>query len=159
MLCALCPEISYPKLRCYFPASLRDSRTSWSVVEGSGVCEIHRGDTKIGEVVLGPGDRIRKGKWRAEAAFAQTELCRAAYYMLNGQLYVPSAGKVGKVPITSLMNLAGAGPDRRDIHDGFNHTETKTAYPALWGQDTELVQSIAHKPNSFLSPLHKPKKG
>jgi hypothetical protein len=51
----------------------------------------------------------------------------------------------------SLRRIADVGPDRRDIHDAFTTTDERTPYPALWGHQTDHVQTMAQSPNQFLS--------
>jgi hypothetical protein len=124
-----------------------------------GVCELKAADTKVGEVILSPPERIHEGRWNEEAAFAQTELCRVAHYLSRGKVYVPSLGLLGSIPMCSIDTLGLIGPDRRDIHDAFNETTSQTAFPALWGHDTQSVQCISQQPNAFLSPLARAKRG
>ena len=112
------------------------------MLDAKGVSEITTGTFKWGEVLKAPGEQISRGVWHEEVAFAQTELSRAAYCLNRGLVYIPSSGIIGKIPLTKLKALGDVGPDRRDIHDGFDRTESKTAYPALWGHDTENMQEL-----------------
>jgi len=125
----------------------------------AGTEELTTDSTKFGEVVLAPAAQIKAGQWSEEAAFAQTELCRTAYYLRRGRMYIPRKGLIGNIPMTPLGQLGELGPDRRDIHDGFKLSASKSAYPALWGHNTESVQQIEQTPNRFLSALTKAKKG
>jgi len=126
---------------------------------GTGTDELRSNGQKFGEVILCPPEQIRDGIWGAEAAFAQTELCRVAHFLARGMIYVPGRGPVGRFPSVPLQMLGEVGPDRRDIHDGFRVATTATAYPALWGHDTESVQRLAQEPNAHLSPLGRAKRG
>lgn len=114
---------------------------------------------KFGELVLAPAEQMRKGVWNEEAAFAQTELSRTAFYIRRGGLYIPGCKFVEKIPIVPLGNLGTLGPDRRDIHDAFKLSVSATSYPALWGHDTQSVQQIKQDPNRYLVPLTRPQKG
>lgn len=125
----------------------------------SGTSEVRIGDRKIGEVILSPSNRIRNTTWKEEAAFAQTDLCRMAYYLTQGELYIPARGRVGKIDLVPLKSLGDLGPDRRDIHDSFRPTNTHTAYAAFWGHETDLVDRISQKATGFLSPLARAQKG
>lgn len=125
----------------------------------TGVEEIRAGAQKIGEVVLAHPERIRAGQWGLEAAFAQTELSRVAYFLSQGKVYAPGDGRIGAIPLTRLRHLGTVGPDRRDIHDGFNLAGSVTQYRAFWGHDTASVQSIAQVPNRSLSPLARARAG
>lgn len=125
----------------------------------SGTSELKVGSKKIGEIILSPSKRIRNTVWKEEAAFAQTDLCRMAYYLAEGELYIPPRGRLGKIDLAPLKSLGDLGPDRRDIHDGFRPTNTHTAYAAFWGHETDSVQYISQKANRFLSPLAHAHKG
>jgi hypothetical protein len=52
-----------------------------------------------------------------------------------------------------LSDLGKLGPDRRDIHDGFELSEAPTAYPAFWGHDAKTMLTLAQQPNHYLTPL------
>ncbi len=121
--------------------------------ESTGIAPLRIGDNKVGEVLLCPPIRIRKGLWRLEAAFSQTDLCRTAFFITKGELYIPSRGIFATIPTIPLLKLGSLGPDRRDIHDGFQEDSTATAYKAFWGHDTSVVQSMAQAYNTGLSPL------
>ncbi len=102
---------------------------------------------------------MRGGNWNEGAAFAQTELCRVAHFLRQGQIYVPGRGFVGEQPTVRLKEFADVGPDRRDIHDAFRVTQQETEYPALWGHDTNSVQTLGQHTNRYLIALARAKKG
>lgn len=122
-----------------------------------GVASIIVGKRKIGEVLSVPVEQVRGAPWLG-CAFAQTALVRAALYLNGGSLLVPGK-KLVALPIARLGEIAILGPDRRDIYDGFDLSDGATSYPAFWGHDADAVKSIQAKPNRFLSPLAKAKKG
>ncbi len=140
-------------------ASLIRRAAGSSLDDLSGTNELITSTQKYGEVILCPPQQIKSGNWNEGAAFAQTELCRAAHFLRAGKVFVPGAGIVGAVPITRLKSIADIGPDRRDIHDGFRVTGQQTEYPAYWGHDTESAQAISQKPNKYLMALSHAKKG
>jgi N-6 DNA Methylase len=125
----------------------------------TGTDNIRIGDHKVGEVIIAPASRMSTGIWHHEAAFKQTDLCRAAFYLTKSEIYIPGLGHIGKVPTTTLLKLGAVGPDRRDIHDGFEEDSTSTAYRAFWGHDTSTTQSMEQTPNTGLSPLPTAQKG
>lgn len=125
----------------------------------SGTEELRTASHKYGEVVSCSADEMRKGNWNEGAVFAQTELCRTAYFLARGTLLAPTKGIVGKFPIVRLKSIADIGPDRRDIHDGFKLVDHDTEYPAYWGHSTESAQRMSQIPNQYLLPLSKAKKG
>jgi hypothetical protein len=130
-----------------------------SLNDPSGSDELRTPALKYGEIVQIPATDIRKGHWNEGAAFAQTEVCRAAHYLWQGKVFRPGVGVIGNVLLTRLKAIADIGPDRRDIHDGFKPTDQVTEYPAVWGHDTTSVQCIAQKPNKYLMALARAKKG
>jgi hypothetical protein len=95
--------------------------------------------------------------WILPCAFAQSDLIRVAYHLTRKNLWLPGHGVVGPLPLCPLKELGTLGPDRRDIHDGFELSKTPTAYPSFWGHDAKSVLTLAQKPNQHLSPLSKPK--
>ena len=125
----------------------------------SGTDEILVGNAKYGEVIQIPAREMRKGNWNEGAAFAQTELSRAAHVLRQGQIYLPGRGFIGQQPTVRLKDFADIGPDRRDIHDGFRVTHQETEYPALWGHDTSSLQTLGQRANRHLMSLTKAKKG
>jgi hypothetical protein len=125
----------------------------------SGTEELRTPAMKYGEIVQVPAKDMRRGNWNEGAAFAQTELSRAAHHLWQGTVFRPGAGAVGSVRLTMLKRIADLGPDRRDIHDGFKPTDQETEYPAIWGHDTTSVQHIAQRPNKHLMALARAKKG
>ena len=135
------------------------SRNGSPDIEGQGALEIKLGDTKVGEAVSFKWEDIKaKSLWMLPCAFAQSDLTRTAYHLINGSLWLPGYGKVKDIPLCLLSDLGNLGPDRRDIHDGFNLSKAITAYPAFWGHDAKAVHTIGQKPNLHLTPS-KAKKG
>lgn len=130
-----------------------------AALDGVGTDEIKSGDVKYGEIILCGSDQISSGNWNQGAAFAQTEVCRAACFLAGSRVYVPGAGVIGEVPLVRLKAIADLGPDRRDIADGFNDTSSETEYAAFWGHDTDTVRTIRQRPNRYLVALAKAKKG
>jgi hypothetical protein len=86
-------------------------------------------------------------------------LLRVAYNLIRGKLYLPGHGQVGDIALCPLNTFATLGPDRRDIHDGFNLSTQITPFPAFWGHDAQEVSCIAQTPNAYLSPLPEAKEG
>jgi len=118
-----------------------------------GICEIKIEDKKYGELISIPSDGDLDKYWLVCSAFAQTELIRAAYYLLNGNIIQSNQSKINKIPLIKLGTLFEIGPDRRDIKDGFLDTESHTSYPAIWGHDSSEITTIHIQPNRYLAPL------
>jgi len=124
-----------------------------------GVCELKTDSKKYGEAVSAKFLDLQKRAWVYENAFAQTDLSRAVYYLSKGQVYLPTVKKMSRIPMKSLSFFADLGPDRRDIHDGFDVTDSETPYPVMWGHEHLDVQTIAQTHNRYLTPLSHAKPG
>ncbi len=126
---------------------------------GQGAHEIMLGDTKYGEVVTIHWPEIWDGSWMLPCAFAQSDLTRVTRKLIQGDLHLPGKGSVGNIPLCPLQQIGSLGPDRRDIHDGFRPSKSKTAYPAFWSHEADVMKILSQKPNAYLSPLSKAKPG
>ena len=124
-------------------------------LKGQGALDLFHGEEKIGEAVGVPWASLRKSLWNFPCAFAQSDLVRSLFYLLERKLYLPGVGIVtkAKLKLCPLNEIAEFGYDRRDIHDGFKLATYKTAYPAFWDHDSSRVFTLKKAPNSFLSPL------
>lgn len=127
---------------------------------GQGALEVKLGDVKVGEAVAFSWDALKGYPiWILPCAYAQSDLIRASYHLAKGLLWLPGHGRVAELSLCPLSDLGTFGPDRRDIHDGFNLSRVRTAYPAFWGHDAVAVHTLNQSHNAFLSPLSKAKKG
>lgn len=135
------------------------------VVNGQGALELYLGEQKVGEAIAYPwnnglpGCLRRTEEWILPCAFGQADLIKAAYHLIQGNLWLPGYGKVGNYPVCKLEKLATLGPDRRDIHDGFALSQSPTAFPAFWGHNAQEVKTLSQSPNNYLSPLSSAKPG
>jgi len=132
------------------------------VHKDQGALDILVGNTKMGEALSVPWSWLRQRLWNFPCAFAQAELVRCLFYLLDGKLYVPGEGtfpKRRKLPLCPLGDLGELGFDVRDIHDGFEISRSKTPYPAFWGHEADVVTTLVQNPNQFLQPRTHAKKG
>ena len=129
------------------------------IKDGQGALEIKIGESKVGEALSMSWNELRDSSWILPCAFAQSDLTRVAYHLLKGTVWLPGTGTTGNLPLCRLGELGELGPDRRDIHDGFQLATSETSYPAFWGHDAPLVTTLAQSPNRYLSPLAKAKPG
>ncbi|MBM3128912.1 MAG: hypothetical protein FJ009_09860 [Chloroflexi bacterium] len=130
------------------------------LVDGQGALEICLGEKKMGEAVAFKWSELKtRAHWLLPAAFAQSDLMRAAYHLERGKLWLPGRKTTSKLPLCPLGELGTLGPDARDVHDAFKVSKSSTAYPAFWGHNADEVLTIAQKPNNFLIPLAKAKPG
>ncbi|MBW1947445.1 MAG: hypothetical protein JRI33_05840 [Deltaproteobacteria bacterium] len=128
--------------------------------QGQGSLELFLGREKMAEVLSFNWEQIKNWHiWLLPCAFAQSDLIRAAHYLFQGQLWLPGFGVRGRVPLAPLHTFGSLGPDGRDIHDGFRLSRSQTAYAAFWGTDTQSIKTLFQKPNAYLSPLNRAKKG
>ena len=137
------------ELRVKHPADLE--RTS-------GTCEIKTDGQKFGEASKVSLEKNKGLSWALPAAFAQTDLCRMAFNLSKGRIFLPGFGTKGSIKTVALSSVATLGPDGRDIYDGFNLTDSRTTYPAFWGYD-KGISKLSQAPNQYLAPLTTPPPG
>jgi len=125
----------------------------------AGICEIRTDGKKFGEMTQLSRQKLSRIPWILPVSFAQTDLCRVAYYLSQGEVFLPGCGQVGTLRTVRLSDVAVLGPDGRDIYDGFSLTNFTTPYPAFWGYDAETLCQLTQAPNQYLSPLTKPLPG
>ncbi|MBM3473439.1 MAG: hypothetical protein FJX75_09240 [Armatimonadetes bacterium] len=124
-----------------------------------GALQLRLGSLKMGEAVAIPQRTLRQGLWQFGCAYAQSELLRAFMHLRERRLYLPGRGVCAEVPLAALSSFAAVGPDRRDVHDGFEEASGETPFPAFWNHDSERVLTLNQVPNRHLSPLPKAKPG
>ncbi len=114
----------------------------------------------LGELLSVPDEIAREKPLFYGAAYAQACLVRALYELSDGYLRVPGTEHTSPVPICEFGRMvASIGPDRRDIHDGFELSPGRSEFPVLWGHETDQVTCIAQEPNAYLTPLSEAKPG
>jgi hypothetical protein len=129
------------------------------LLDDQGALDVSIGGTKMGEAVRVPEELLLAPSWNVGCAYAQSELTRALVHLLEGRLYLPGRGPCGAVPLRPLGQLGVLGPDRRDVHDGFDTTTAPSAFPAFWGHDTSQVSTTNQVPNVYLAPLPQARPG
>ena len=72
---------------------------------------------------------------------------------------MPGGGGAAGVPLCHLGELGGVGPDRRRLIDGFDRTDSVTAYPLVEGHETEKRKFLTCEPDAWLAPLAQPRGG
>ncbi len=113
----------------------------------------------VGEVVSIPESKILDRQWMG-VQFARADVARAAMRLLDdGEVWVPGAGTAKNIPLCSLEKIGEIGPDRRDILDGFEYTDTVSAYPMIHGHDTEQRNRLTAESDKYLLPLSRPRPG
>jgi hypothetical protein len=123
----------------------------------NGVVPLYVAGRQTGELLQITTAALRGGPWIG-GAFAQTDLNRAAWYLRASVLVVPHAPPF-RIKMCRLDSLFSIGPDRRDVYDAFAESDGKTPYAAFWSHNAGEVRTIAVKPNRWLSPLSRARKG
>ncbi len=128
-------------------------------LEGSGTALLEIDGKHVGEILSIPEKSFVGKKW-AGVQFARADLIRIASGLLyDGELRLPGWGKLSKVALCPLGDLGKVGPDRRDILDGFEQTESVTSYPMVRGHDTDQRKSMRVEPDCYLAPLVRARQG
>ena len=131
------------------PARLEDAGTALLEVDG-----VH-----VGEAVSFPESRFHGRKWAA-MQFARADLIRSALRLLeDGEVWIPGGESSGTIQLCRLDTLGPIGPDRRDMWDGFERTDSITAYPMVENHDTDQRKRLVAVPDCYLAPLTAPRKG
>ncbi len=131
-----------------------------SLESGQGAKLLKVGEQCVGEAISVDWQNLKSlNSWMLPCAFAQSDLLRTAYQLRNKRVWIPGTSTTTDIPMCSLREIATLGPDRRDIHDGFELSDVATAFPAFWGHNSESVTSIHQLPNRWLSPLSEARGG
>jgi hypothetical protein len=124
------------------------------VETAQGALQVKIGEDKVGEATSMRWKELRhRYLWVLPVAFAQSELIRVAAHLLQGELWLPVKKQPNRLPLCPLSSLGAIGPDRRDIHDGFDLSQSPTPYSCFWGHDASRTFSMEQRPNSYLVPL------
>ena len=127
--------------------------------EGRGTALLNVDGQHVGEMVSIPEARIVGRKW-AGVQFARVDVIRSALRLVeDSEVWVPGGRTVARVPLCLLKELGEAGPDRRDIMDGFEQTDSVTAYPMVHGHDSDQRRRLTVELDKYLAPLAEPRAG
>ena len=113
------------------------------------------GDEQWGEIMDGP---VGAAPWKA-ARWRSGATAQNASALERGELWtVDGTQLAGRIPVTTVEDVCAVGPESRkvrgslgvfDAHHGWNE---QTQFPAIWSLDSSVHQSMAAKPNAWLSP-------
>lgn len=87
--------------------------------------------------------------------FAQAELNRITTLLINGTLYLPKEGLVGRISLATLKDFVEEiGPDVRQVHSAFRMGRYRSYAPfqSFWDHDTHRVRCFEQNPNASLEP-------
>lgn len=131
------------------PAELEETGTALLEVDGQ----------HVGEVLSMPEKMLRGRQWSG-IQFARADLVRTALKLVdNGEVWIPGEEGIVKIPMCRLDLIGQIGPDVRRLSDGFDRTDSVTAYPVVEGHNTEQRKSLTCSTDTYLSPLTKPRGG
>ena len=131
------------------PANVEDTGTALLEVDGR----------HVGEVLSIPESKLVGRKWSG-VQFARADVTRSALKLLDdGEVWVPGKRKSPSIPLCRLGDFAQIGPDVRRLVDGFDRTNSVTAYPMVVGHDTEQRKGLIAEPDKYLVPLTNPRGG
>ena len=133
--------------------------TTPAMLEEVGAALLEVDGRHVGEALSMPQPKLAGKKWSG-VQFARADLVRSALNLLDGgEVWVPGGAVSARVSMCRFGELGQVGPDRRRLVDGFDRTSSVTAYPLVEGHDTDQRKSLTCSPNSYLSPLTRPRGG
>ncbi len=128
-------------------------------IEKTGTALLEIDGHHVGELFSMPESKLAGKKW-AGVQFARADVVRSALRLLDdGELWVPGGDEGVSISLCRIGELGQIGPDVRDVRDGFEPTDSVTAYPMVEGNDTEKRTRLRTEPDKYLSPLAKPRPG
>ena len=128
-------------------------------IEDTGAALLEVDGVHVGESVSIPESKIAIRQWMG-VQFARADLTRSAIRLLDdGVVWVPGEPTSADVSLCALGQIGEIGPDRRDLWDGFERTDTATAYPMVENHDTEQRTRLSTKPDKYLYPLTTARRG
>ena len=130
-----------------------------ALLEGTGTTLLEVDGRHAGEMVSMPESSFSSENWPG-VQFARADVLRCALRLLTaGEVRIPGQPSSGEVLLCPLDELGSVGPDRRDVWDGFQVTDTVTPYPFVENHDTEMRRGIAAGHDRYLAPLTEARPG
>ena len=128
-------------------------------IEDTGAALLEVDGVHVGESVSIPESQIAGRQWMG-VQFSRADLTRSAMRLLDdGVVWVPGDPTSADVSLRALGQIGEIGPDRRDLWDGFERTDTATAYPMVENHDTERRTRLSAEPDKYLYPLTAARRG
>ena len=128
-------------------------------LEKTGATLLEVDGRHIGEVFSMPESKLAGKRWSG-VQFARADLVRSALKLLDdGKVWIPGEATTANVTMCRFDRLGQIGPDVRRLSDGFDRTSSATAYPLVWGHDTEERKTLMCSPDAYLTPLSQPRGG
>ena len=133
--------------------------TTPAILEETGTALLEVDGRHVGEVVSIPESKLAHRQW-VGVQFARADVTRSAARLLDaGEVWVPGEESTASIPLSGLGELGQIGPDIRDVRDGFEPTDSVTAYPMVANHNTEKRKNLSTKPEKYLAPLVEPRPG
>ena len=130
-------------------ANFEDAGTALLTVDGQ----------HVGELLSVPSSKIFSRQW-AGVQFARADLTRSALRLMDdGEVWIPGGAATANIRLCRLAEIGEIGPDVRDLWDGFDRTDSITAYAMIENHDTDQRRSVATDPDKYLVPLVEPRPG
>jgi hypothetical protein len=112
------------------------------------------GDTKWGEALYLPDAHFKSlPNWMLPCAYAQSELNHALLQALTEHRY---AGV--ELPLAPLDTVGALGPSGNDLWDAFDPVDNPPGFPAFWGRNSKVVQTMCLLPNRYLTKIQVPRR-
>ena len=128
-------------------------------IEGRGTALLEVGGQHVGETFSIPKAMIAGKKWYG-VQFARADVARSALRLLgDSKVWIPGEPHVADVALCPLNEIGRVGPDRRDVWDAFERTESVTAYPMVENHDTQRRTRLVADPDTYLAPLARARPG
>ena len=128
-------------------------------IEDTGAALLEVDGVHVGESVSIPESKIASRQWMG-VQFSRADLIRSAMRLLDdGIVCIPSVHATAKVSLCRLEEIGDIGPDVRDLQDGFERTDTLTAYPMVENNNSNQRRWISVEHDRYLSPLAKARRG
>jgi type I restriction-modification system DNA methylase subunit len=99
--------------------------------------------------------RLKEANFGHYSLFAQAELNRITVLLLDGTLYLPKGGIIGRIPLVTLEAFVEEiGPDVRQVHSAYRRVRYRHQMPfqSFWDHDTDSVRCLEQNPNASLEP-------
>ncbi len=133
------------------------TRTEPAAFEAEGTVRLPADGRDVGEIFSMRESDVGIDSWLG-VQFARVDLIRIAHGLLReGRIQTSLGAPVGEVSLAPLGGLASIGPDIRDVWDGFARSDAVTAYDLLDGHATDDRTTMRAEPDTYLSPLPRPR--
>lgn len=112
------------------------------------------GDMKWGEAIYLPDTQFKSlPHWMLPCAYAQSNLNYALLELVKEHRYAQV-----DLPLAPLDTVGALGPGGNDLWDAFDPVDNPPGFPAFWGRDSKLMQTMSQVPNCYLVKIEQPRR-